>query len=284
MKFHCFNAGCGVHVDWVKFLRDFDLEPTDTDVDIVSKSINNYHPTSFPTDFSFIERVKGLCFSVNDVFRHYNLKKVDQYSDAYPYLRSRLQVKDLNRFGYNDNGDLCILNADKSRTLCIGFQIRNIKRKSSSKYVSYPYRRIANEMGIEVSEDGDKLDKLSLLFNIFQCDFSRDLTVLEGPMDSFLMSNSIGLAGVSRNTDMLDQLPRIRYMFDNDRDGIRTMLDKLKNGLNVFMWKRFLNDEGLEPDIKDLNELLVKCYTRKLTAHTRIPHYFTNEMLDAVNI
>ena len=59
------------------------------------------------------------------------------------------------------------------------------------------------------------------------------------------------------------------------------MIQKLKKGRSVFMWQKFLQDFKLDIyNIKDLNDLMLKCYELKSDAHTKINDYFTSSQLD----
>ena len=70
-------------------------------------------------------------------------------------------------------------------------------------------------------------------------------------------------------------------MFDNDKTGKKKMIEKLKKGRSVFMWQKFLQDFKLDKyDIKDLNDLMLKCYELKNDAHKKINDYFTSSQLD----
>ena len=95
------------------------------------------------------------------------------------------------------------------------------------------------------------------------------------------MQNSLALATAGRSTDDFDQIPTVRYMFDNDITGKKKMAEKLKKGRSVFMWSKFLKENNLDKyNIKDLNDLILKCYELKLNAHKKINDYFTSSQLD----
>ena len=73
----------------------------------------------------------------------------------------------------------------------------------------------------------------------------------------------------------------VRYLFDNDKTGRSKMIEKLKKGKPVFMWTKFLKDNNLDKyNIKDLNELILKCFELKSDAHKQINNYFTSNQLD----
>ena len=73
----------------------------------------------------------------------------------------------------------------------------------------------------------------------------------------------------------------VRYMFDNDKTGKKKMIEKLKKGRPVFMWSKFLKDNNIDTyNIKDLNDLMITCYSIKSDAHKKINEYFTSNNLD----
>jgi len=95
----------------------------------------------------------------------------------------------------------------------------------------------------------------------------------------------MALATAGRSTTELDEIPTTRYMFDNDETGKQKMIEKLKKGKSVFMWSKFLQDYKLNiysDDIKDLNDLVLKCFELKSPALKNIGNYFTNSKLDAL--
>jgi hypothetical protein len=115
-------------------------------------------------------------------------------------------------------------------------------------------------------------------------DMTRPVTIFEGPLDAMFMHNSLALATAGRSTTELDEIPTTRYMFDNDETGKKKMLEKLKNNKPVFMWSKYLADFKLNTyDIKDLNDLVLKCFELKTSEPLKkIEDYFTTSKLDAL--
>jgi hypothetical protein len=101
-----------------------------------------------------------------------------------------------------------------------------------------------------------------------------------------LCSNSIAISGVDKPTDMFDEIPTIRYFFDNDRAGKKEMEFKLKRRKKVFMWEKILRDFKIQPrlakleKIKDFNDLLKYCWIQKNEAVKHLDKYFTENPLD----
>ena len=49
---------------------------------------------------------------------------------------------------------------------------------------------------------------------------SQPLTIMEGPIDSLAIANSIALQSAAKNLDgFFDEVETVRYLFDNDKTG-----------------------------------------------------------------
>ncbi|MEN8794920.1 MAG: hypothetical protein ABF294_10780, partial [Flavobacteriales bacterium] len=144
------------------------------------------------------------------------------------------------------------------------------------------------------------LKKISTLFGILQVDFQRTVTMFEGPIDAMFMLNSVGLATAGRSTEEFDEIPTIRYMFDNDKTGKEKMMQKLRRNKEIFMWGKFFSETKLDTkwekylenidknnrdkypkEISDLNDLVRVAYYLKDGCIKHLPKYFSNSKLDA---
>ena len=185
----------------------------------------------------------------------------------------------------------------------IGFQTRSLNKYANSRYLTYDIDKIYEETGQshDLSEDElVKIKKISTLFGVLMVDLQRDVTMFEGPIDALFINNSIGLATAGRDTDEFDEIPTIRYMFDNDKTGKRKMMQKLKKGKKIFTWDKFLNKTKLDikwdkfiqkipkenrnkypSHLKDLNDLIIASYYLKDHSIKKLNDYFTNNKLDA---
>jgi hypothetical protein len=133
-------------------------------------------------------------------------------------------------------------------------------------------------------EEIASMKKLSTLFGIMMVNFQEDVTIFEGPIDAMFMQNTLGLASVGRSTEELDEIPTVRYMFDNDEPGKKKMLEKLKRGKRVFMWSKFIKENNLniyKKKIKDLNDLVMVSWESKSKCLNKVNNYFTDSRLDA---
>jgi L-lactate utilization protein LutB len=108
----------------------------------------------------------------------------------------------------------------------------------------------------------------------------QSVTVFEGPIDSLLCKNSIAISGVDKPVDMFDEIPTVRYLFDNDVAGRKKMEYLLKKRKSVFMWNKIVRDYKVQEKVKDFNDLLKYCWNRKSDAIKNYDKYFTNNPLD----
>ena len=130
----------------------------------------------------------------------------------------------------------------------------------------------------EFLEKARAVDPISHVFGIGTLDFSSDITVFEGPMDSWFWTNSIGLCSLENKFPF--EVDNVRYWYDWDKSGIEKTMDLLSRGQTVFNWGKFLEENSISKNRKwDLNDLVVHLRTtgKKIK---RLDNYFTNDVLD----
>lgn len=289
LQYHCYN--CNEHADLNKFLREFDqkLRSSEDRIDVV-----NYIKDK-KIDVQQVETLKHGIYvkaiensiPVEEFKKHFGAKSIEPGDFPWFYLKNRALHTKTDEFLYSQNGkNLWILNKTPDGKI-LSCQSRKLG-KYKSRYLTYDLAKLHEEMGKEFpfeAEEASSINKLSTLFNIMRVDMTRPVTIFEGPLDAMFMRNSMALATVGRSTTELDEIPTIRYMFDNDEAGRKKMLEKLKGGKPVFMWSKFLKDNKLNTyteDIKDLNDLVLKCFELKSPAIKNIEDYFTTSKLDAL--
>tara|TARA_R110000772_G_scaffold105909_2_gene207747 strand:+ start:5157 stop:6239 length:1083 start_codon:yes stop_codon:yes gene_type:complete len=292
LQFHCYN--CDEHADLNKFLRDHDLRFRDS-----NDSINVIgYIKERKVQIKEIETLKHGIYvkaiensvTVSDFKKHFKAFEISVGDFPWFYLKGRMLHHKSDEFLYSPKGKrLWILNKTPDDKI-LSCQSRQIGTNYKSKYLTYDMSKIYEEMNREFpfeEEEKIAINKISTLFNIMRVDMTRDLTIFEGPIDAMFMRNSLALATAGRSTEEIDEIPTVRYMFDNDKTGKKKMMEKLKKGKGVFMWSKFLKDNKLDiytDDIKDLNDLVKKCYELKSPAIKNIGDYFTNSRLDALYI
>ena len=288
LTFHCFN--CGHHGDYIRFMHDFDMPVGNADLDEISATIKTGHKkrkTEF--DIEIFNKLEEIAVPRARLKKHFRLREIIPDDKMYTYLRSRCLHRKLERFLYNNyKNELWILNLTNTGKIA-GLQIRSFD-PDKVKYRTYNISKIYTYMDTEFPEtDSDTLTLLNqtgITFNILQTDLFAPVYVFEGPMDAMFLTNSVGISGVGRNFDLVENLPNTRYFFDNDKAGFRKMVDKINDGKKVFMWKRFLGDLRINADIKDFNELICHMSKNRIRFDFRndIEKYFSNDKLDIINI
>lgn len=290
LQFHCYN--CSAHSDLVTFLKDHDIRFRDlgdssTVIDYIKEKKVDVKEIQTLQHAVYNTAVE-LAVSVEDFKTFFKARSIQPGDFAWFYLRGRLLHNRAADFLFSDKGQrLWILNKTPDGKI-LSCQSRQLSKNARSKYLTYDLEKLYEEMSRPFPIEGEEaisVNKLSTLFGLMQTDMMRPVTVFEGPLDAKFMFNSIALATAGRSTTELDEIPTIRYMFDNDETGKKKMLEKLRKGKAVFMWSKFLTDTKLNiysDSIKDLNDLIKKCFELKIDSHKKINEYFTTSHLDAV--
>lgn len=138
----------------------------------------------------------------------------------------------------------------------------------NNKIVHYQTRGIFEEDLKERPKYLSKMNSDKTLFNInninVNCD---DIFILEGPIDSFFLKNSVAVAGIQENSDntfsskQLDQIRRYSifkkvWVLDSqwaDTASMKKTQRLIELGNNVFIWPKEIGK-----NFKDLNDLCIK--------------------------
>lgn len=286
LSYHCFN--CGHHCDYIKFMHDFEVPVGDGNLDVIADTIKHGKKKKSTTfDIEIFDMLDKMGLSRIQLRKRFHLTEIIP-GEMYDYLCKRCLQNKINRFMYNKkHNELWVLNMVKSGKI-IGVQIRSFD-PDKVKYRTYNISKIYQYMGMEFPEKDEEtvsmLNQTSITFNITNIDLFDRVYVFEGAIDSMFLKNSVGISGVHRTFDLVENLPETRYFFDNDKSGYKRTAIKLKEGKHVFMWKKFLNDLDLPRDIKDFNDLIVYMINNKIKYNfNEIEQYFTNEELDLLNV
>jgi hypothetical protein len=292
LQYHCFN--CQHHGDAYSILKDHNIRFNNTEDSIqVIEWIKNNKVESAHIDvlqYGIFDKITKIAPTVEELRIKLKMSYISVGDAPWQYLRKRLLSNKLENFLYSyKDKRIYILNIGPDSKV-IGMQSRSIdtNNSSKSKYLTYDLIKILDWMGITVDvteEEKTSIGKISTLFGIMQTDFTRTVTVFEGPLDRLFMNNSIALSTAGRDTTEIDEVPTIRYMFDNDMTGKVKMIEKLKLGKSVFMWSKFIKetkiDKYTDTKIKDLNDLVLVAYVNKSECLSKINNYFSNSSLDA---
>lgn len=285
LAYHCYN--CFIHKSLKQFCIDFNINYINNTqlLDLITDSANfviNKHNNESSIDYIVSPETQNMFINKNLLIDKFHLIEVTgSYAEA--YLNDRCQYN-FNNFLYSRAMEqLYILNIDNKTNKVIGWQIRNLnkRREKQFKYMTFKYSKACELLGLEIPKDSDKLDKLSITFNIFNISFRNDINVFEGPLDCFLLKNSIALSTIG--TSVPFESNKFRYIFDYDNDGKKKTIDYLNLRKNVFMWKKFMNDHNilLNKNKIDWNDIIKYCYLNSINIQN-FDTYFTNDPLNII--
>lgn len=285
LVYHCYN--CGEHMGINTLLHRFGEELSNEDkitVHEIQQNAKKFEKRVSSTQSSMsMTLLDKLAIPKDILFKQLGI--ISPYKDvtASNYLKSRMiNIKDWKYFAYNPlTKELYILNTSPLDRV-IGFQIRQLDPKShKQRYTSNRLTKIYSDvfnkdingiverlllkepLGQKYIEEEDgvenivaNLDRLSGIFNIMNVNLSQPLTIMEGPIDSLAIANSIALQSAAKHLDgFFDEVENVRYLFDNDKTGREMALKKMKNHKTVFLWGQYLDMIKSKNNIKDINDL-----------------------------
>ena len=303
LQFHCYNDGCKKHKSINQMLKDFGLVDTLTGdermaiYDYVKENAQKFDKIT-NLEYDLFEKLVQMAIPLQDFYRIARCSPIVKGGRGYDVLEERLLVNRASEFAIGTNR-LFILNLTGDGSKVIGYQIRLLNTTADNKYLSFNLEKMRRQANLQdpkfaldiTDQEADRLNKLSTIFHILRVDFTQTITAFEGPIDAKFMRNSLGLATVNRDLDMFEDIPTVRFFFDNDKAGSNAMRDLLKDRRQVFLWKKFITDFNLnayKPDymdeIKDLNDVMKICFKSKLNAHQYINQYFSDSSFDSIYV
>lgn len=289
LTYKCYNGGCGIFKDSITFFKDFGVfnslsggekrEIVQILDENKSKRTNSYGKIDFSlfVDLDF----DSILIDRNDFCSSLKLVDVDK-SKIISYVKRRHQTPD-QKFAWDPKREkLYLFNLTKENKI-LGLQVRNMESiKGSSKYLTYRLSGIYSKlMRVEdpiIIEKAKRVDPISHVFGLGNLDFGRSITIFEGPMDSWLWENSVGLCSLENRFPF--EVSGIRYWYDWDDAGIKRSMDLLSERKNVFNWGKFLEDHDITKNRKwDLNDLIIHLRSTGKKIR-RFENYFTQDVLD----
>jgi hypothetical protein len=305
LQYHCFN--CGQHSDVYGLLKDHHVNFKDRDDTIVVIDYIQEHKTEANEaevlEHDIFKTIFDLAPTRDELKKAMGWVEIEPGDPGFFYLRDRMLSNKLDNFLYSPKDKRLVVLNKAPQDKIIGLQTRALAKYKNSRYLTYDIEKMYDEMGKELNvteEELISLKKISTLFGILTVDFQREVTMFEGPIDAMFVTNSIGLATAGRSTDEFDEIPTIRYMFDNDETGKKKMMEKLRRGKKIFTWQKFFDDtkinitwekflKGLDKEkrdkypreINDLNDLVIASFYTKDNSIKRIYDYFSDSQLDA---
>lgn len=277
--FKCHNCGEVKRID--RFFEDFKVSLDLGIINYIAKGIDDFASYSnIKYDMSLfldMESIDKYAIDRQEFLKYFNLVEV-KASPVWSWLKNRMQY-DSQKFMYNTRlNHLIILNLTHTGKI-LGIQKRTFS--GPNKYLTYTLTYIYELMKRNPKEVPDEINMLSQLFGICLLDYSKPITLFEGPLDSFLFKNSIANAGAHKSFSF--DLP-VRYWYDDDPDGKKLSIEKLNNSEEIFLWGRFKHDFNLPYRNKwDLNDVMI--YLRDHNVNTpNFNKYFSKESLDIIDI
>lgn len=289
LSFKCYNGGCGIFKDFVSLLRDFDYIGglTQEQIDEIRSNTaakKNFRRSGGKVDVFLLETFKDVLVSREDLKKKLGLTEIP--SHAATYLRNRYQEPDQRYLWEPNRRSLFILNLTSDGNYVLGLQIRNMSKYATNKYFTYKlsgiHKNLLKSTNPELLEKSQNLDPISCVFGFSFVDLDSEVTVFEGPFDSFLYPNAVALCSI--NNEFPFDIENKRYFLDSDTPGREKAKDLLLSGNKVFLWGKYIKDNDLpEREKWDLNDLVV--YARKKSVKIkRLDNYFSNDKWDLINL
>lgn len=270
----CYNGGCPSYsIDFLDFLKRFNetipsyLQIEISDIKQTAKKIKQ--------DLNDVKPKNNILFSPDEFSRKLNLFEIGNFpridnilkERKISHLKDKIKV-DIIRDGY------WILNLINGGI--VGAQFRNLN-PHKSKYISYPNSHIQELLDSKIELDPyyvELLDKESLIFGLYDIDTDYKITILEGATDHFFIPNSVSSSGLKHlnYVNELFEKENRRFLLDNDKDGLFTSDKLIKNKESVFSWCKFLANESIEGEFKDVNDI-AKFDTHKVKKMTNSNYY-----------
>lgn len=276
--YKCFNCGEFRRID--HFFKNFKIDLNLDTISYISNNKGDFTTSSGGKyDISIlmdINAIEGYAIDRQELKTNLGLIEAKE-SQIWSWLNKRLHFNE-KKFLYNSlENYLVILNLTPSGKI-LGFQKRPFK--GTSKYLTYSlpgiYELLKKEEIIP-----DEIDTLSQLFDVCLINFNQQITVFEGPMDSFLFRNSIANGGANKQFPI--DIPR-RYFYDDDETGRKNALKRINEGYPIFLWSKFRNEYGLPfKDKWDLNDAIL--WLKKESIPLPMwDKYFSNDPMDIIDL
>ena len=289
LSYKCYNGGCGVYKDSESFFRDFSVYSKlsgdeKSEIRGIREENKLKRRSSYgkiDIEFFFEHDISDVLIDRDYFMKSLNLKEIAG-SQIEQYINRRSQRSD-SRFAWSQKWQKLFLFNLTPDNKIIGLQVRNMDSiKGNSKYLTYRlsgiYEKLLKVTDKEILEKAKSVDPISHVFGIGSLDFGQDITVFEGPMDSWLWKNSVGLCSLENRFPF--DVDNVRYWYDWDKSGIEKSIELLGQGKKVFNWGKFLEENEITKNRKwDLNDIVIHL-RRTGKKIKRFDYYFTDDVLD----
>lgn len=280
--YKCHNCGTCMSVPafFKRYGQTLSMEAIDYALDQTSTFEKKPHIHA-PNRFYDIESIEKYAIDRELFKKNFSLEECFLYNEAYVYLNSRMQ-RSFEKFLYSPHYKLLfILNLTPNGKI-FGMQVRHLdKSYKGPKYKTYNLSKIYSTFLHNNVVVPDDFDSLSMIFNILLVNCDEPVTVLEGPMDSFLVDNAIALCGAGKH--MVFPF-RCRYMFDDDETGRKHAMEYIVKGGEVFLWEKYRRKNKVPSRKKwDMNDIILWATANGVTL-TNIDECFSKDALDIMDI
>lgn len=286
-NYKCFN--CGAFVPITKFMDDFKETLSLSGIKYVQdhrQEIQTLNSSSNEITADVFRKQLALEYGINreyfrDMFSLLEIENTLACATAYNYLVGRAQFS-FRHFLYDRNTNyILILNLCDDKI--IGLQMRSLAKDcpKDKRFLTFTLEKIYKRFMRSTLTIPPELDTLSTLFGIYAVNVYKPVIVTEGPMDSFLLPNSVATAGANKHLPV--ELP-FWYMYDSDKTGKQHAIEKLQAGQKVFLWGKFKQSIGLpRRDKWDVNDVVLWCQQNKpRDFHINWLDYFSDNKLDMI--
>ena len=277
--YKCHNCDEFKRID--QFFNDFKVN---LDLSVINYIANGIEDFSIYNDVKYdmslfldMDIIDKYAIDRQEFLKSFGLIEVKN-SSVWPWLKYRLQYDD-SKFMYNANKNyLVILNLTPLGKI-IGVQKRNFK--GQNKYLTYTLKKLYELLNKNSKDIPDELNMISQIFNICLLNYSKPIILVEGPLDSFLINNSIANTGANKYFPL--DIP-LKYLYDKDDTGVKKSIEHINNGDEVFLWEKYLRNLNAPYRKKwDINDIFIWCNKNNLKL-PNILNYFSKDSLDIIDI
>lgn len=281
--YKCHNCGVcmSVHNFFKKYGQSLSLEAIGYIVDNSMDVSRNDGSNALTESIYNIKAAEEYAIDREWFKQAYNLQECNAGGKAYSYLVSRRQYS-FNKFLYSPTHEiLFVLNLTPAGKI-LGMQVRHMAADyQGPKYKTYSLSNIYKTFLKSEYTIPDEVDTISMIFNILLIDYSRDVIVTEGPMDSFLIPNAIALCGAGKHITFPF---KCRYLFDSDNEGRKHAVEYINGGNEVFLWEKYKHDNCMPNRPKwDINDAFIWAAKNNVKLK-KLDDYFSDDTLDIIDI
>ena len=280
--YKCHN--CGVSMSINNFFRKYGQSLSFDALNYITDNLTNFNHNTQTFGENIYDVTLAEQHAINrEWFKQlFGLQECNAGGKAWKYLINRKQFL-FEKFLYSPNHELLfILNLTPNKNI-LGMQVRHLSDNyQGPKYKTYSLSKIYQIfLKQETPNIPDEIDTISMVFNILCVDYSKNVIVTEGPMDSFLIPNAIALCGAGKHIIFPF---KCRYLFDSDKEGRKHAIEYLQAGNEVFLWEKYKRDNGLPERKKwDINDVYIWAKKNNVNL-TQIDNYFSNDTLDMIDV